>query len=158
MKRMVAAVAVLLLVIAGAAPIQASTPAINVAASGVELCPQSICGAAIFAGLVHGQVGANPNAFGTFAVAITHDPLPEPGDTAALTGGVFEFRVGLRRIRGVVLAGTLLNNGTIPGGENTFTVHAVLAITSGGHGLLVFDGLLNHNVFPPTIVGTVTEL
>lgn len=153
MKRMVVALAALLFVTAGAAPAHASTPAINVNTFGIELCPQSVCGAAIFAGILQGQVGADPNAFGTFTVAITHDPLPEPGQLAALTGGVFEFRVGTRRIRGVVVGGTLLNNG-----DNTYTVQAVLLITRGGSGLLQYQGLLNHNDFPPTVTGTVTEL
>jgi hypothetical protein len=131
----------------------ASVPVINVNTFGIELCPQAICGAAIFTGLIQGQVGANPNALGTFAAALTHEPLPDPFQTANLTGGVFEFRVGLRRIRGIVLpGGTLLNNG-----DNTFTVDATLLITSGGSGTLHFVGVLSHNTFPPTIVGTVTQ-
>jgi hypothetical protein len=108
-----------------------------------------MCGAAIFAGVLVGRVGGNP-AVGTFAVAVTHEPLPSPGHVAAITGGSFEFRVGLRRIRGVVDGGTLYNTG-----QNTFVVHAPLKITSGGSGDLVYDGLLDHNVFPPTVVGTV---
>ncbi|MGB2715303.1 MAG: hypothetical protein WBC51_14055 [Vicinamibacterales bacterium] len=131
----------------------ASIPVINVNTFGIELCPQSICGAAIFTGLLQGQVGGNPNALGTFLTALTHDPLPAPYQTADLTGGVFEFRVGLRRIRGIVLpGGTLFNNN-----DNTFTVAATLLITSGGSGTLHFLGVLNHNTFPPTIVGTISQ-
>jgi len=70
----------------------ASVPVINVNTFGIELCPQAICGAAIFTGLIQGQVGGNPNALGTFTAAPTHEPLPDPFQTANLTGGVFEFR------------------------------------------------------------------
>ena len=153
MKRALALLTVLTLVVPVTRLEAASTPAINVNTAGIELCPQSICGAAIFTGFLFGQVGGNPAALGTFAVAVTHDDLPPPLQPARINGGVFEFRVGLRRIRGVVLpGGTLFNNG-----DNTFDVDAVLAITSGGSGTLVYHGLLDHNVFPPTVVGPVSS-
>jgi hypothetical protein len=154
MSRAVLSAVIVLTLGAGIRPAQAaSIPVINVNTFGIELCPQSICGAAIFTGLLHGQVGGNDRALGTFTAALTHEPLPEAGETANLTGGVFEFRVGLRRIRGIVLpGGTLLNNG-----NNTFTVSATLYITNGGSGTLHFEGVLNHNTFPPTIVGTISQ-
>ena len=153
MKRAFLSAVILLVLTCGARPAQAaSIPFIDVDTFGLELCPQSICGAAIFVGVLHGQVGINPHALGTYSVAITHDPLPEPLNAASLTGGVFEFRVGLRRIRGVVAGGLLFNNG-----DNTFTVRAVLAILSGGSGTVTFTGLLDHNVFPPTVAGRVTQ-
>jgi len=66
---------------------------------------------------------------------------------------VFELRVGFRRFRGVVLpGGTLFNNS-----NNTFTVEATLILTSGGSGQLHYVGLLDHNVFPPTIVGPIFQ-
>jgi hypothetical protein len=52
----------------------------------------------------------------------------------------------------VLPGGTLLNNG-----NNTFTVNATLYITTGGAGTLHFEGVLNHNTFPPTIVGTISQ-
>jgi hypothetical protein len=71
---------------------------------------------------------------------------------AAITGGVFELRVGLRRIRGIVLEeGSGIRNN----GDNTFGIRAVLLITSGGAGILIHEGELNHNVFPPTEIGGV---
>jgi hypothetical protein len=153
MKRAFVAAAILVVLTCGARPVQAaSIPFIDVDTFGIELCPQSICGAAIFVGLLQGEVGLNPNALGTYSVAITHEPLPDPGFTADLTGGVFEFRVGLRRIRGVVAGGLLFNNG-----NNTFTVRALLKILSGGIGTVTFTGLLDHNVFPPTVAGRVTQ-
>ena len=160
MRRTVTYLAIVVMVLAGIRPAQAaSNPVINVGTAGIELCPQFICGAAIFTGFLQGQVGSNNNAFGTFIAALTHDPLPPPLGTAALTGGVFELRVGLRRIRGIVLpfdpvtnTGTLFNTG-----QNTYVVNAVLLITSGGSGTVNYHGLLNHNTFPPTIVGTITQ-
>lgn len=152
MRRAVSILTVFVILAASARPLQAaSTPVINVNTVGLELCPQSICGAAIFTGVLFGQVGPGP-ALGTFAVAVTHAPLPDPYEVAAVTGGVFELRVGLRRIRGVVSGGTLFNNG-----DNTFTVQAVLTITSGGSGQVLYTGLLNHNVFPPTIIGAISQ-
>src|SRR5688572_28946356 len=129
MKRSIAFAAIVLALGVGSRPAEAaSIPVINVNTFGIELCPQSICGAAIFTGLLEGQVGSNDHALGVFSAALTHDPLPDAYETADITGGVFEFRVGLRRIRGVVLrGGTLLNNG-----DNTFGVAATLLITSGG--------------------------
>jgi hypothetical protein len=154
MRRSVLSAVIVLTLGAGIRPAEAvSIPVINVNTLGIELCPQFICGAAIFTGVLQGQVGSNDHALGTFATALTHEPLPDDFQTANLTGGVFEFRIGLRRIRGVVLpGGTLLNNG-----NNTFSVDATLFITSGGTGTLHFQGLLNHNTFPPTIVGTVSQ-
>ena len=151
MKRAIVSAATLLVLASGVRSAEAvSVPFIDVNTFGVELCPLSICGAAVFVGVMHGQVGANLNALGTYAVAIRHDPLPPPLAMADITGGVFEFRVGLRRIRGVVATGLLFNNG-----NNTFTTQALLVITSGGSGTLLFEGLLNHNVFPPTVIGPV---
>lgn len=152
MKRAAVCSTIVLIVLAGVRPAQASVPVINVNTFGIELCPQFLCGAAIFTGVLHGQVGANNNAFGTFAVAVTHEDLPDQFQTAAITGGAFELRVGLRRIRGVVNEGILYNTG-----ENTFVVRAVLEIRSGGSGVVFYEGLLNHNTFPPTIVGRISQ-
>ena len=153
MKRALVSAAVVLVLASGARPAAAaSNPVINVDTFGLELCPQSICGAAIFVGVLFGEVGGNQNAFGTYSVAITHDPLPPAFHFAALKGGLFEFKVGLRRIRGIVTGGVLFNNG-----NNTFSVRANLLLLSGGTGTVVFEGLLDHNVFPPTVVGRVRQ-
>jgi hypothetical protein len=152
MKQRVAALTVVLILVAWVHPVRAiSTPVIDARTFGIELCPQSICGAAIFVGILHGQVGANPHAIGTFAVAVNHGPLPvAEGDFTPITGGGFEIKVGFRRLRGAVTEGVIVNNG-----DNTFTVKAKLEITSGGGGSLVYLGVLDHNVFPPTIAGTL---
>ena len=145
---------VILLVLSGwARPAQASIPFINVTAFGLELCPQSVCKVAIFVGLLHGQVD-NRSALGTFALAVNHDELPtDPLDPATLhPGGAFEFRFGLRRIRGEIVEGLIIRNIDDP---NTFSVGALLNITSGGSGTLLALIRLDHNVFPPTVSGEV---
>ena len=139
-------------ILLSAAPARAaSIPVINAATYGIELCPQSVCGAAIFTGFLFGQVGSR-SAAGTFVVAVTHEDLPAPFETSAITGGSFQLQIGLRTIKGVVSGGTLFNNG-----DNTFTVDATLTILSGGSGTLHYRGLLNHNVFPPTVIGPLTQ-
>lgn len=133
-----------------------SAPTLDFQIAGVELCPQSICGAAIFAGLLFRQAGPNLHVAGTFIVAVTHYPeLPtSPGQTVPLTGGVFELRIGARTLEGIIAdeGGTL----TYAGG-NIFHVHATLVFTSGASGTADFDGVLDHNVFPPTVAGTVSQ-
>jgi len=42
-------------------------------------------------------------------------------------------------------------------GGNTFTVDMTMVLLRGGVGTLQFTGLLNHNVFPPTIIGTISQ-
>jgi hypothetical protein len=144
-RRLLTPVLILML---SSAPLQAaSPPVIQAATFGVELCPQSICGAAIFTGVLFGRVGNNPLALGTFIVGINHGPLPEVADEMALiTGGAFELRVGLRKLRGTVTGGSITHNG-----DNTFTDEVNLELADGGE--LLYRGTLDHNVFPPTIAG-----
>jgi hypothetical protein len=153
-KRAIISGAILLVLAGWARPAQAaSIPFIDVRALGVELCEQTVCGAAIFVGILHGQVGFNPNALGTFAIAVNHTDLPPtPAQNPAfVTGGLFEFRFGLRRIRGgIVPGGLLLNNG-----NNTFTVQIGLVTTDGDQ--LGAEVLLNHNVFPPIVTARVVS-
>ena len=149
MRRALAPLICMFLVLAAAPARAASLPSIDAAAFGVELCPQSLCGAAIFAGVLNGRVGGTP-APGTFAVAVTHQPLPDPFEQSAITGGVFDIRLGGHDIRGVITGGTLENLG-----NNTYEVTMTLAAADGRQ--LTFEGILNHNVFPPTIVGRMTS-
>ena len=129
-----------------------SVPVVQGAIAGIELCPQSICGSAIFTGEFSGLVNGRPER-GVFLGAITHDPLPEPGDSAAITGGLWLIRTPRRALSGYVWpGGTLTNNG-----DNTFTVDMTMVLLRGGVGTLHFTGLLNHTPFPPTIIGTVSQ-
>jgi len=133
-----------------------SRPEITGGVSGVELCPQSICGVAAFAGNFVGQVKSRPVS-GVFWAGIKHDPLPEEGQTANITGGTWLIRTRTNTFAGVIEDGTLLNNGNNGQPNPTYTVTLTMAITSGGTGTLAFTGILDHNPFPPTIVGTISQ-
>jgi len=154
MLRRLSLVLVLALV-AGSAPLRAeSTPVINGEVSGFELCEQAVCGAAIFAGLYHGQVGFNPLALGLMSVAVTHEDLPSVGDTADITGGTWRLRLlSGRLISGIVTGGTLAH----PEDDDTFDATVHLQVLSGGSGTLTFEGVLDHNVFPPTVIGSLGD-
>ena len=154
MKRLLSLPVLCLLLLAGTIPVQASSvPVIRGEVSGLELCPQSICGAAIFTGLFVGQVGVNPFSVGLVSVGATHEPLPDPDETADITGGVWSLRLlSGRRFTGVVTGGSLLNNG-----DDTFAVEVQMQLVSGGTGQLRFTGTLSHQVFPPTLIGQITQ-
>ena len=122
----------------------ASEPAITGHVEGLELCPESLCGAAFFIGKFTGRVNQR-RATGGFFVSINHDPLPAPGRSVNITGGDWTIRANLRLFSGEVLGGTISNNG-----DNTFAVEAVLQVTFGGSGEIFVRGELDHNQFPPT--------
>ena len=128
-----------------------SRPALSGFAFGIELCPQTWCGFALFAGQFQGQVNSRP-ADGGFVAAITHEDLPDVLQTAAVTGGRFTITAGRRTFNGDVLGGLILNlNGT------QFCITMTLDITDGGNGQVYFRGLLDHGPFPPEIAGFVTQ-
>jgi hypothetical protein len=150
MKRFLIPLALVSLLFVAAPARAASTT--DAAAFGIELCPQSICGSAIFTGILSGTVAGINTRLGSFTVAVQHGDLPVvEGGTAPITGGVFQLRVGLRTVRGVITGGELISNG-----DNTFTVSIDLLSNSGQ--VLQFQGVLSHNTFPPTIVGRIVSL
>ena len=128
-----------------------SRPALSGGVEGIELCPQSICGFALFVGGFEGELNSRP-ASGAFVGAITHDPLPELQATAAITGGEWTITANQRVLQGEVTGGTILNiNGT------QFCVAMELEITKGGHGTLYSTVLLDHGPFPPVVIGGVSQ-
>lgn len=129
----------------------ASEPAITGHIEGLELCPQSLCGAAFFVGKFAGRVDQR-RASGGFFVSIDHEPLPDPGQSANITGGEWTIRANLRLFSGEVLSGTIFNNG-----DNTFALEAVLQVTFGGSGEIFVRGDLDHNNFPPTINADLSQ-
>ena len=152
MKRVLPLLVPALIFTIGLGPVQAvSTPVIQGQVSGLELCEQAVCGQAIFVAAFVGRVGANPFALGIVAVAVTHDPLPGPFDCAAITGGSWDLWAAGRHFHGNV-TGTLFNTG-----QNTYVVRTALTLTSGGTGTLSAQALLDHNVFPPTIKGLLSQ-
>jgi hypothetical protein len=153
MRRVLALAVIVALAIAPVSLTAASVPSITGAVAGVELCPQSICGAAIFAGNFAGMVNSRP-VTGVFSTAVTHQDLPTTvGGKALITGGAWAIQVPGRLFAGAVApGGTLTYNG-----DNTYTVQLTMVLTTGGTGTLSFTGILNHNMFPPTIGGTITQ-
>ena len=135
-----------------AAPARAASNPTNALAYGIELCPESICGSAIFTGILSGTVAGINTSLGTFTVAVQHDELQtDSGAVTAVTGGVFQLRAGLRTVRGVITGGGLVSNG-----DGTFNVSIELLSTTGQ--VLQFEGVLSHKTFPPTIIGHIVSL
>jgi hypothetical protein len=128
-----------------------SRPVVNGAVAGIELCPQFICGFALFAGRFEGELNSRP-ASGAFAAAMVHAPLPAVGQTAPILGGQWTITAGRRILKGNVLGGTLLNLN-----DTQYCVTMALEVTDGGRGALFFSGVLDHGPFPPTIAGFVTQ-
>ena len=137
--------AVLLLAPRGAGVEAATTLGGNVA--GFELCPQEVCGAAVFLGAFQGTLDGVDNPGGWW-VAVNHEPLPLAGGNAAITGGRWELSAGDRDLYGGVASGTIRNNG-----DGTFTVTPLLALRGGGDGTLTLDITLDHRAFPPAVTG-----
>ena len=83
--------------------------------------------------------------------AVTHDELVETnqGVTTVDEGGEWALIFPDTAIKGTVGAGGTLKFRQ----NNTFVVDLTLPITEGGSGTAMFDGTLNHNVFPPTATG-----
>lgn len=128
-----------------------SGPALSGGILGIELCPQSICGFALFVGGFEGEVNSQP-ASGGFVGAITHGELPPVLGTSPITGGEFTITAGRRVIEGDVVGGTILNlNGT------QFCVRMQLDPDKGGLEDIHFTGLLDHGPFPPIITGILSE-
>ena len=128
-----------------------SRPVLNGVAAGIELCPQFICGFALFVGQFQGEVNSRPAA-GGFSAVIKHDPLPPVGQIATINDGRWTIATNRRILRGDVAGGGILNlNGT------QFCVSIVMDVTEGGSGRVYFSGVLDHGPFPPTIAGFVTQ-
>jgi hypothetical protein len=128
-----------------------SQPVITGKVEGLETCAQFSCGAAQFLGTSQLQVGTGQTK-GGFFVQVTHGTLPNPGGTAPITGGQWGLSANQAIFSGAVQSGSLFNNG-----NNTFTVTLTLLVAGGGSGTLTFTGILDHNTFPPTIVGIVAQ-
>ena len=128
-----------------------SRPLLRGVAAGIELCPLSICGFALFAGQFQGELNSRP-AKGGFVAAVVHEPLTEIGGIAQILDGRWTITAGLRLLRGDVTGGRIINLN-----DTQFCVSMALEITDGGSGQVFFTGILDHGPFPPTIAGFVTQ-
>jgi hypothetical protein len=149
-KRLLSIVLAFILLLA-AQQVLASEPAITGRIEGVELCPQFVCGVAVFIGRFNGNVDKR-RANGGFFVSVNHDPLPDLGELAKITSGEWFLRANLHFFSGDVLNGTISNNG-----DNTFTIETVLRVTSGGSGEIRAKVHLDHTVVPFTVDGDLPQ-
>lgn len=137
------------LLLAPASLFAAESTRIIGAVRGAELCPQFVCGAAVFIGQFDGALDGTPGK-GTWWVVVNHEDLPEPAESAPIIGGRWGMTVGERGLGGAIASGTIVNNG-----DGTFTVTPRLDVISGGEGTLMLSILLDHTPFPPTVTGGV---
>jgi hypothetical protein len=151
MKQLLCLLGVVALFLIAVQPVRASSPAIGGEISGVELCPEIACGAAIFNGTFQGIVGNKPTP-GFFWVAVQHEALPAAGKSSPVFGGKWSLSTFWGKFGGTVLGGNIFNNG-----NNTFNVSVTLEVKSGGTGQLLGAAVLDHNDFPPTVEGKLSQ-
>ena len=126
----------------------AQTTAINGHINGIESCFQFICGYAEFVGTFTGKVNGNDTT-GVFKAQVRHGSLDETKQgVTAVKGGEWSLITPNTIIQGTVQAGGTLKFHQ----NNTFAVELTLPITNS-ISTAMFDGTLNHNVFPPTATG-----
>jgi hypothetical protein len=86
MKQWLLQLGLVTLLLIAVQPVRASSPTIAGEISGIELCPEIACGAAIFNGTFQGTVGNKPTP-GFFWVAAQHEALPAAGNSSPIFGG-----------------------------------------------------------------------
>jgi hypothetical protein len=153
-------ITVLAACVVACSPVRASDPVVAGNIQGVELCPQTVCGSAVFTGLFAGNVGGK-FAFGVWAAGVQHgEPLPgETDPPVAITGGQWQLQVVVLqgfRLRKVALSGDLV--GALAFFDtDQFAIEAVMTVLAGGTGDIQLDALLDHTVFPPGVSGTLSQ-
>jgi hypothetical protein len=151
MQRYFCQLGIVVLFLIAVQPVRASSPTIAGEISGVELCPETACGAAIFTGTFQGTVGNKPTP-GFFWVAVQHETLPTAGNASPIFGGKWSLSTFWGKFDGTVLGGSIFNDG-----NNTFNVSVSLELKSGGTGGLLGAAVLDHNDFPPTVEGKLFQ-
>ncbi len=151
MQRSVFLMGFLALYLLAVQPAVGSSPEIVGEVSGVELCPQFACGAAIFTGTCDCSVD-DRHTVGFFWVAVQHDPLPQPFHSSSIFGGNWALTTLRGKFSGNVLGGNIFNKN-----DKSFTITATLRLEKGGTGDVVVTGLLDHQEFPPTFEGELGQ-
>ena len=151
MKQCLLRLGVLAVFLVAVQPVIASSPVIVGEISGVELCPQSACDAAVFTGTCDCRVD-NRATPGFFWVSVQHDPLPTPLQSSAIFDGKWNLTTLRASFSGKVIEGNIINNG-----DNTFKVTARLRLQKRGAGDVIVTGVLDHNDFPPTFEGELIQ-
>jgi hypothetical protein len=133
-----------------AQPVVASNPVIVGEISGVEICVQSLCEAAVFTGTCDCRVD-NRATPGFFWVSVQHDPL-HPSKPSDIFDGKWTLTTLRGSFSGKVIEGTIINKG-----KNIFRVTARLRLNKGGAGDFFVIGDLDHNDLPPTFEGDLVQ-
>jgi hypothetical protein len=152
----------LLCVIASATALAQTPPVLVGAFHGHEVCPQAIefCGGrAWFAGKFVGQLLDQGPSTSPVLVGASHNALNQTdGGVTQITGGewVIVLKQDRQLISGIVQPGGTL---TYRAASNAFDVALMLLITHGdGSGTVInFWGVLDHNPFPPEIIGMMSQ-
>jgi hypothetical protein len=140
-----------------AAPAAAAPPELEGQISGIELAPQSLVGAAVFLFEYQGQVnGRDRKGWGW--VAVVHQDLPEmEGGFSFILDGSGEIYIGVQRFNLDVKGGllTLVDDHDTPLFDDDFEILLSVDIRNriGQSKNHLFDGVLSHVPFPPTIDG-----
>jgi hypothetical protein len=133
-----------------AQPVVASNPVIIGEISGLEICVQSLCEAAVFTGTCDCRVD-NRATPGFFWVSVQHDPL-DTSNPATSFDGKWTLTTLRGNFSGKVIGGTIANVG-----KNIFRVEARLRLKKGGAGDVVVIGDLDHNDLPITFEGDLVQ-
>ena len=151
MKQLLLRIVFLVVLLSAGQPAVASNPIIQGEISGVEICAQFACNAAVFTGTCDCTVN-NRNTPGFFWVSVQHDPLPNAGSSSAIRDGKWNLTTLRGSFSGKVVDGEIFNKG-----DNTFEITARLRIQKGGNGIVKVSGVLDHNDLPPTFEGDLTQ-
>jgi hypothetical protein len=139
-------------------PAKAAPPVVVGTISGFELAPQYLFGSAVFLIQFRGTLDGRSRT-GIGLVSINHEALPtEVGGSSAIIAGDGTLVVGLTRLEVQVTGGllTLVDTKDPDVFDDAFEVSMNLNLCNrSGCGAHVFQGLLDHEPFPPTIKGTL---
>lgn len=143
----------LALALSSAAPLFAQETSLSGALSGRELCEQAVCGSAIFVAAFAGQIDHRP-ALGLAIGAIRHTALPTASSPCAtIVGGSWSINTLRRNLSGSVeFGGTVCYIDGI-----RYKVSLTMDIEQGGDGNAQLEVTLDHEPFPPTVKGGITQ-
>jgi hypothetical protein len=148
------AIITLAVTLSSAAPLFAqSDTSVSGALSGRELCEQAVCGSAIFVAGFAGQIDNRP-AVGLAIGAIRHTALPTaPNQCATIVCGSWSISTLRRNLSGSVEFGGKVCY--IDGIK--YMVSLTMDIDQGGDGQANLTVLLDHQPFPPTVKGFISQ-
>jgi hypothetical protein len=146
--------------------LQASDPTVNGDVKGIELCPQFICGSALFTGVFVGEVNGRP-AFGTWSAAVNHEDLPTYDPEATQDENSVDVLGGHWRLRAYVLRRFFFRRRNLSGDfemgtltalpDNFYQVEVPMTVNSGGNGQIDLELLLDENSIPQPVSGTLSQ-